>query len=197
MLTSRCAGIYKKAFTKECPSLSKRAGRAVICPFQGNRMAGCPATCDAASRHTCFNCAFLVKRSDGAPYCLAQRGQGCVTGAGSGCVDWWRRDPGEEDPGEYVERRVAEMGGVFSDGLEPPETRRLRALARQEWRDAHSPGERGLRRQPLASQGVSNQDAARIGELMDKAASEVDWRDGRSIDRYKAYGMGIAGLLEG
>ena len=88
------------------------------------------------------------------------------------------------------------MGGVFADGLEPPETRRLRVLARQEWKDAHSSGERGPCRRLLANQGVSSQDAVRIGELMDKAADEVDWRGGYSIERYKRYGKAMPELLE-
>lgn len=196
MLTSRCAGIYKKIFTRKCPSLSEKAGRDVICPFQEDRMIRCPTTCDATSRHNCFNCAFLVKCSDGAPYCLAQYGQGCITDAGSSCIDWWRRDPEEEDPGEYIERRVVEMGGVFTDGLEPPETRRLRVLARQEWKDAHFSGKGGSCRRLFANQGVSSQDAVRIGELMDKAADEVDWRDGHSIEHYKRHGKAIPELLE-
>lgn len=195
MLTRRCARIYKEAFTKKCPSLSRISGRDVICPFQEDRLNGCPTTCDAASRRNCFNCALLVTHSDGAPYCLAQHGQGSVTDAGSSCLDWWPRDPREEDPGLYIERRVVEMGGVFTGGLEPPETRRLRVMARQEWRDAHTRGERLLCRQPLANQRVSRQDAIRIGELMDKAASEVDWRDRDSIERYKRYGKAIPELL--
>lgn len=196
MLTSYCAGIYKKTFTKKCPSLSKISERDVICPFQEDRLSGCPATCDATSRRNCFNCAFLVTHSDGAPYCLAQRGQGSVTDAGSSCLDWWPRDPKEEDPGLYIARRITEMGGVFTDGLEPPETRHLRVVARQEWVDAHTHGERRLSHQPLANQGVSRQDATRIGELMDEAANEVDWRDGDSIERYKRYGKAIPELLE-
>lgn len=160
-------------------------------------MIRCPVNCDAASRRNCFNCAYLVRHSDGAPYCLAQHGQGCVSAAGNNCPDWVCRNPEEEDPGGYIERRVAEMGGVFTDDLEPSETRRLRVKARQEWKDSHPPQARCSCRQVLANSGVSHQDAVRIGELMDKAVGEVDWRDGHSIKRYKEYGMRIAKLLEG
>lgn len=197
-LNNRCARIYKDLYTKKCIALSGIAGQDILCPFPTCRINGCQSKCDVTSGRNCLSCAYMVSDSDGAPYCFAQHQQGCISGAGDSCPNWVERKQDEEDAGTYINRRILEMGGQFTEygTLESQQTRELRMKARQEWADKHEPYEwrysSEYKRQYLPNQNVSKENALKVDKLMREAADKVDWHDAYSINHYKEYGMSIA-----
>lgn len=200
-MLSRWNAITTKANYKVfCPSLSKKAGQDIMCPFPMRKRngelfgSGCPQYCDVTSETMCSDCAYLQRRcTDGDSfYCMGWAGDGWhMAPGGNNCPFFVQKKQGEEDAGEYIERRTFEISGVSvgEDDEEPGGVRSARAQARQEWFDIHKPYER--RNSPdyvktiHPNENVSKEDALSVGEIVEKSFLKTDFKDARSIPPIK------------
>ena len=208
---SRVAAITKADYKAFCPSLSKKAGQDVICPFPRRKRcgdlfgSGCSQYCDVTSKTMCKNCTYFRRHctDGGAPYCM---GWGAntwhTTPRGNNCPFFVQRKPGEEDAGDYIKRRTFEISGISvrEDEEEPESVRMARAQAQQEWLVIHEPYERRNSRDYiktiLPNENVSKEDAVLVGKIVRESFLKTNFKDCNSIAVHVAYCEGIADLLD-
>lgn len=204
------AAATKADYKVFCPSLSKKAGQDVMCPFPMRKRcgkmfgSGCPRYCDVTSKTMCKSCAYLRRHctDGGSAYCMGWGPNTWhMTPRGNNCPFFVQRKPGEEDAGDYVERGTVEISGlsVGEDEEEPESVRMARVQALQEWFDLHEPYERcndpDYIKTILPNENVSKEDAILVGQIVEESFLKTDFKDSRSIASHKAHCESIADLL--